>query len=1010
MWLLGLVAVALALAGAPMVQAADGSGAGGTDVAQTQAATAPETTSGTAAQSAAGAADTSGSSGAPAAGAEPPATTTETPVHAADGPASPDAGADTNVAPPTDSVAAQGSEPASDVSPAGGTAEQETSVAQTAAADATATQEGVGNTTVTVRVDQPGDGSPVSQENRAEGNAEATAAADTSVPVTSDQEATATAEGTQTDVQNTAVSVRVGSPGDNAAVEQANAAVATASTSVVPPQNGQGTVDESAVAAAAQDGASNTSVSIRVFSPGNDGAVNQSNQAVAAADTSSPDGASAAATQSGVQNTNVSVRVESDGVSGAVTQQSAASATAAGAGVAVTTTRDGLDTNLSVVVDGDGLARPGPNGLQIWEWTWNWSRDESVDAPLDTQPSSWNWAWGSAGGPAGPLPGQVTTRSASADDHAAGSWTWNWDWTRDGAPNWTWQWSSAAQLPCGSCIWIWNWTWSWTGQPAQTGSAAAGDESSNNRGTPDQANVTIASAEATVTADVAQAITQDGEGAGEQYAGQLVSVEQVADAVAAAAQSDVDTVATANLLTPQVNRVTSRSTVTVGADLAQQAEQTMRFDGEGDATQWSGQEIDVVQHARANVRSAQSGVSLRTGGTFAADSQASSTTVAELDQRVAQDALVDGGTTDQWAGQLALAEQTSDAVSNVQQTGAAAPHFVEGIARAQSTSGALARVDQNLAQSAARGGGLGSQTAMQIVYVGQEGSTIATTTQRAGSAPGPATSEARATDRALVVQDGVQESTGALALDIQDLTQQSIVVQVAIATSTSAGGIAGSAVVGNCVIVQQTAGQSLAGGPAAPAGGDLSAFCASPSAAAAAGRAAVAAFGFSAPTATLAVEPAAAGALPPDVLDVQLFHDHRLQDHRRLSAAARGPRAITPRFPLVRSEPASERRPPGSPAMTQISVPRPTQARFDTRPEGYAGDGDAGTEPPLPPAGDPPAWASALAAAAAAGGGPAGIAAILAAFVLVPPLLRRAQEGSAVRRPIDVLSRVDVPV
>jgi hypothetical protein len=146
---------------------------------------------------------------------------------------------------------------------------------------------------------------------------------------------------------------------------------------------------------------------------------------------------------------------------------------------------------------------------------------------------------------------------------------------------------------------------------------------------------------------------------------------------------------------------------------------------------------------------------------------------------------------------------------------------------------------------------------------------------------------------------------------------------------------------------------------------------------------------------------------PDDGGDVQLFHS---LFHQRFSAAARRTSATTPRFPPVRSGIVAERPVPGSPAATQISAPRPTQARLDTRPGDHAGAGDAGTEPPLPPAGGPPMWVSALAAATGSGTGPSGIAAIPDSFGLVPPLLLRAREGSVVRRPIDALSQVDVPV
>ena len=1011
-----MVVVSVALAVAPIVHAADGPPTSGADLAQTQAvtgqATPPEQVTQPATQQAAaapgradggavsetvGSGEASGSGGPASAGGDHPAADTN------QGAAEKANGDGNKSASAPDTAGAQGSEPESDVPQPSG-AEQETSVAQTAAAAAAATQDGVGNTAFTVQLDQPGDEAPLTQANQAQGNAQAGVDAESSTPATTDQAASADATGTQSDVQNTAVTVRVGSPGGNGAVHQSNTAGAHAATSVTPPAKGHATNAESAVAAAAQDGASNTNVSIRVFSPGSDGTVGQSNHAAAAAETSGPDGASATATQAGARNTNVSIRVESDGTTGAVTQTSGSTATASGDGDATATTQGGLDTDLSVVVDGNDLVKPGAGGLQIWEWTWTWDRDESLDAPLDIQPSSWNWVWGSA--PAGAQPTQLTPAPGSAT-YTAGSWTWNWDWDRSGAPNWVWDWDFAGQLPCGSCVWIWNWTWDWTGQPVQTGSTATDGESSNTPETPpDQANLAFAGAEASVTGYVAQTINQDGVGEEAQYAGQLVSVDQSADAVATATQSDVGTLVMGNELVPQLNLVVSHAAATVRADLSQQVDQAMLVGGEGDAAQWSGQEIDVVQAARASVRSGQSGITLRSGGAARAEGVAAATTAADVDQRVAQVALVVEGTTDQWAGQLTLVEQAGDAVSVVDQTAAPVPYVVGGIARAQSISGAVAAVDQKLVQSAARAGGMGSQTGMQAVYVGQDGSSIATTTQQTGSAAGPATSEARAINQALVVQDGLQQSTGALALDIQDLSQQSIVVQSAIAVSTSAGGIAGVAVVFNCAAVQQSAGQSLAGGTGVPESRDISTFCAPPAAVSdtaqsTAGLESAVSRVFATPP---AVE-ASASSLPADDLDAMVFHDHR-----RLSPAARGTRATTPRLRLVRPEQASERLAPESPAMTQISAPRPTQARLDTRPGDHAGVGDAGTEPPLPPAGGPPSWVSAFAPAAASGAGPSGIAAILADFALVPPLLLRAREGSVVRRPIDVLSRVDVPV
>ena len=1000
---LALGVVLVALVGAPRVYAADGSPASDGGAAQTQPSDAPGSQANAPQASSSQAADQ-------------PAVGESTKPNASDGPSTPNAPDGPSQAKGPKSTAAEPDTGASSTPAAsqgvavGSGSEQDGSVGQGANAAATAHQQGVGNSQSSVKVDKPGNGPPVSQENQAAAGAEATAAAETSAPVTSEQSAAAVAAATQTDTQNTAVTVRVGSPGDNGAVEQANASGATATTSVMPPETGESTVDESAVAVTTQDGVTNTNVSIRVFSPGNDGAVAQTNTAVAAADTSGDDGATAEATQNGVQNTNVSIRVASPGTSEAVAQQSTASA---GTGVAVSTTTNGLDTNLSVVVDGNGIQQPGANGLQVWEWTWNWDRDESAsaDALLDTQPASWDWLWGSVNGQKGGAFGQVTSQTVGSDDLDAGSWTWNWSWARAGAPNWKWQWDWAAPVSCASCIWIWNWTWNWTGQPVPTGSTPPPAQTPNGSGTPDQANVAVAEAQASVTAVVMQAIAQDGEGPGGRYAGQLVTVEQAAEATAAASQFDVGTVATANRLGAQVNRVVSSASATVRGGVEQHAEQTMLVDEEGDdaATLWSGQEVDLVQQARADVHAVQRDVSLRTRDTVVAAAQASAAASADVDQRVVQDALVDSGTTEQWAGQLTLVEQLADAASVVEQTGTASSGSVGRTARAQSAAGALAQIDQGLVQRAARGGGLASQTAMQVVYVGQDGSAIAMTTQQVGGAASAlASSDASATNRALVVQQGVQESSGALSLDIQDLTQQSIVVQTAVAVSISAGGIAGRAAVANCAIVQQTAGQSVAGGSGSSVGQDLSAFCTPPAPLASSAETEHASSAVAARHAVVS----GVGVVPPDDGgDVQLFHSlfHPLF-HQRFSAAARRSRATTPRVPPVRSGSDAERPVIGSPAPTQISVPRPTQARLDTRPGDHAGAGDAGREPPLPPAGGPPMWVSALAAATGSGTGPSGIAAIPDSFMLVPPLLLRAREGSVVRRPIEVLSQVDVPV
>jgi hypothetical protein len=207
--------------------------------------------------------------------------------------------------------------------------------------------------------------------------------------------------------------------------------------------------------------------------------------------------------------------------------------------------------------------------------------------------------------------------------------------------------------------------------------------------------------------------------------------------------------------------------------------------------------------------------------------------------------------------------------------------------------------------------------------------------------------------------------------------------------------------------VEQTAAQSLAGGPTTASSATSPAFCTPPSAALGGGTSDEAVLLSGTPT-VLSAALAAEVAPPPADSGVALFHGRPSAAKPTARERVSTPRAT--RATLVRSEPGVGRPLTGAPQITQISVPRPTQARLDTRPGDQAGAGDAGREPPLPPAGGPPLRVSALAAAVASGAGPSGIAAILLAFALVPPLLERAREGSVVRRPVGVLSRVDVPV
>jgi hypothetical protein len=233
------------------------------------------------------------------------------------------------------------------------------------------------------------------------------------------------------------------------------------------------------------------------------------------------------------------------------------------------------------------------------------------------------------------------------------------------------------------------------------------------------------------------------------------------------------------------------------------------------------------------------------------------------------------------------------------------------------------------------------------------------------------------------------------------------------ASSTSSGGIAGSAAVVNCAIVEQGATQSIGAGSALVGDNDLNGFCSPPSATP-----------FSSPetpspisdvlmSLASTVTPAGVVTTPAGVVTqpTTIENEPGLLYGGRRAGASRTP-TTTYRVPGLAAAlhgPRPTRPGVVSPQYTKFSALHSTQARLDTRPGSHAGAGDAGREPPLPPAGDPPTWVSAL-AAAVSGAGSSGIAAILLAFVLVPPLLLRAREGSVVRRPTDVLAPIDVPV
>lgn len=204
---------------------------------------------------------------------------------------------------------------------------------QQAVAASSATQVNPSNTNISIRVLSPGSDGDVTQSNTAGSRADAGNKADTTQDssqaqagsscgcdgsgsgiqtsdqsAATDQSAAALSEAKQIDPSNTAVSVRVLSPGDGGSVSQSNTAASSAkagnaaSTSQtgeqtqaagkcgcasdpiqVAKQSADTEQESAALSAALQDGASNDASPVRVWSPGGGGSVDQSNSVASSA-------------------------------------------------------------------------------------------------------------------------------------------------------------------------------------------------------------------------------------------------------------------------------------------------------------------------------------------------------------------------------------------------------------------------------------------------------------------------------------------------------------------------------------------------------------------------------------------------------------------------------------------------------------------------------------------------------------------------------------------------------
>ena len=443
-----------------------------------------------------------------------------------------------------------------------------------ATATATSTQVDPANINATVRVLSPGENGPIHQTN----SSTATAAAGATGPATGTQVATPTATSTQVTPVNVNVSIRVGSPGNDAAVTQGNTSTAVAAP-VDPnlidaavtdlPANGpnsSGDVENasSVIQDLAQCSADETDcISSSSGSP----------QGITGPGGSAADNSIASATQDSPSNVNVSIRVASPGANGLLTQLNGASATGL---ASVETVRNPDNLGVAIVVPGLPKDVVIPTGSDTpWNWNWNWTTGSAPTDPGATPISTSDWAWNWT------PPAESSPSASSAPQGTPGMWTWTWTWTRG---EWSVTWSY--QQAC-DCSWTWNWTWVW---PADSPSAPTSPTSVLLPPPPAnpqifQTNDSTAAAAALTTFDGSQEMTISSDGASDATQYQGITSIQSATASADAGQVDPRNtiIRTAGAIEgiKQQNRVAAASTAGAFDTATQTLEQTQTGTDDG---------------------------------------------------------------------------------------------------------------------------------------------------------------------------------------------------------------------------------------------------------------------------------------------------------------------------------------------------------------------------------------------------------------------------------------------
>jgi hypothetical protein len=455
---------------------------------------------------------------------------------------------------------------------------------------------------------------------------------------------------------------------------------------------------------------------------------------------------------------HVTIRLDSPGADGAVTQVNAVEATVSSPDPADAVVVAAEGSNVVVQIDlGEGADVPAVPPDWTWEWLWTLDLSsppdpDAIRAAIEAQlaSGSWDWVWAisptDAALPESQDSGATSGTETDSEGQHAGTWTWTWVWEVEGLEGWEWTWTWTTPPPC-DCTWTWNWVWTWTGgdaaaaAPVSAAVADAGLEAGF-----EQANTVAAGAIAVASAEIEQAVEQSQDGTGgaqAQDAAQALLVEQLVHAGAAADQLEaLNWASVAGGSLAQLNAAAAAAAASAESSSEQIVVQHQLGDA-SDQAQWAGQVIEVVQQADAGALAGQQAVSnwsqawdSHVEQSNVTDAGATAAVTSEIRQAIAQDQAGAGSLQTQQAGQVAAVEQAHTAVASSTQAHASNSNLSSGGAFVQvnvvvgtASSTASSHGVQLIVQAAAGDGAVQHQEAWQVFAVLQGGVALADATQ-----------------------------------------------------------------------------------------------------------------------------------------------------------------------------------------------------------------------------------------------------------------------------------------